>query len=200
MPTQIRLASAWARERAWTARGGLTGAEPPGSRAAGRLRDHVVIDLDATPVTAHPGKQDVRGTSKAASDIIPSGRAWTTPRPGAGDGAAVGERWEQPAVDHLTVLEQAPTQIPDRWRSAKILIRADGAGYAHASALSSQYLALSVGYPVTEAVRDAIGPVRTWVLHSANNSDGGVRKQVDVVEVTHLLQLSRWASTSPGCA
>ena len=38
------------------------------------------------------------------------------------------------------------------------LIRADGAGYSHAliTALSTQGLEFSVGYPVTEAVRDAI--------------------------------------------
>jgi len=48
----IRLARAHARDRAWLARGELTGCELPGSRAAGRLLAQVVIDLDATLVTA----------------------------------------------------------------------------------------------------------------------------------------------------
>jgi hypothetical protein len=48
----IRLARAQARDRAWLARGELTGCELPGSRAAGRLLAQVVIDLDATLVTA----------------------------------------------------------------------------------------------------------------------------------------------------
>ncbi len=75
------------------------------------------------------------------------------------------------------MLERALTQVPDRWRSKKVLIRADGAGYSHAliTALSQQGLDFSVGYPVTEAVRDAIGlvPERTWT--TANNADGGIR-------------------------
>ena len=55
----------------------------------------------------------------------------------------------------------ALAQLPDRWRSKPILIRADGAGYFHAliAALSEQRLEFSVGYPVTDAVRDAIALV-----------------------------------------
>ena len=50
---EIRLARALARDRAWLARGELTGIELPGSRAADRLFEQVVIDLDATLVTVH---------------------------------------------------------------------------------------------------------------------------------------------------
>jgi len=57
MLAKIRLARAEARDRAWLARGELTGAELPGSGAAGKLIGQVVIDLDATLVTAHsPGQ------------------------------------------------------------------------------------------------------------------------------------------------
>ena len=104
------------------------------------------------------------------------------------------------AADHLTVLDRALTQIPDRWRSKKVLIRADGAGYSHAliTALSEQHLEFSVGYPVTDAVRDAITLVPKWAWQAANNSDGGLREHADVIEVTGLLELSRWTSTCPG--
>jgi hypothetical protein len=62
------------------------------------------------------------------------------------------------------VLDRALTQLPDRWRSKPILIRADGAGYSHAliSALSAQGLEFSIGYPVTDAVRAAIRLVPKW--------------------------------------
>jgi len=56
MLARIRLARAQARDRAWLARGEITGAELPGSRAAGTLIGQVVIDLDATLVTAHSDK------------------------------------------------------------------------------------------------------------------------------------------------
>ena len=52
----IRLARAHARDRAWLARGELTGTELPASRAAGNRIGQVVIDLDATLVTAHSDK------------------------------------------------------------------------------------------------------------------------------------------------
>ena len=104
------------------------------------------------------------------------------------------------AADHLAVLERALSQIPDRWRSKQVLIRADGAGYSHAliAALSQQGLEFSVGYPVTEAVRDAIRLVPAWAWQAANNSDGGLREHADVIEVTGLLDLSRWTKSGPG--
>ena len=104
------------------------------------------------------------------------------------------------AADHLTVLDRALTQIPDRWRSKKVLIRADGAGYSHAlaSAISVQGLEFSAGYPVTDAVRDAIRLVPKHAWQSANNSDGQLREHADVIEITHLLDLSRWNKTCPG--
>jgi hypothetical protein len=56
MLSTIQLARAQARDRASTARGELTGTELPGSRAADQTIAEVVIDLDATLVTAHsPG-------------------------------------------------------------------------------------------------------------------------------------------------
>ena len=64
MLTRIRVARAGARDRAWTARGGLTGSELPGSRAAGKTISEVVIDLDATLVTAHSDKEDAKGNFK----------------------------------------------------------------------------------------------------------------------------------------
>ena len=103
------------------------------------------------------------------------------------------------AADHLTVLDRALAQIPDRWRSKPILIRADGAGYSHAriAALAEQQLQFSVGYPVTDAVRDAISLVPTWAWPAANNADGRLREHADVIEVTQLLDLSRWTSSCP---
>ncbi len=60
----IRLARAVARDRAWLARGELTGSELTGSRAAGKTIEQVVIDLDATLVTAHSDKEGAKGNFK----------------------------------------------------------------------------------------------------------------------------------------
>ncbi len=200
MLSEMRLVRAQARDRAWVARGELTGSELPGSRAAGKTFSEVVIDLDATLVTAHSEKQDARGNFKGGFGHHPLG-AWLD---NTGEALAMllrpGNAGSNTAADHLVVLERALTQIPDRWRSKKVLIRADGAGYSHAliTALSEQQLDFSVGYPVTEAVRDAIGLVPSNAWQTANNSDGGLREHADVIEVTHLLELSRWTKTCPG--
>ena len=73
MPGAIRRVRAQARDRAWTARGELTGSELPGSRAAGETISDVVIDLDATLVTAHSDKEDARGDFKGGFGHHPLG-------------------------------------------------------------------------------------------------------------------------------
>ena len=75
MLAAIRLGRAQARDRAWLARGELTGAELPGSRAAGKTISQVVIDLDATLVTAHSDKEGARGNFKGGFGYHPLG-AW----------------------------------------------------------------------------------------------------------------------------
>ncbi len=200
MLAQIRQARSEARDRAWLARGELTGAELPGSRAAGKTISEVVIDLDATLVTAHSDKEDARGNFKGGFGHHPLG-AWLD---NSNEALAMvlrpGNAGSDTAADHLVVLERALTQIPDRWRCKKVLIRADGAGYSHAliTALSQWGLDFSVGYPITEAVRDAIRLAPTWAWRAANNADGGLREHADVIEVTGLLDLSRWTNTCPG--
>ena len=163
MLAKIRFARAQARDRAWLARGELTGSELPGLRVAGKTISQVVIDLDATLVTAHSDKEGARGNFKGGFGYHPLG-AWLD---NTGEALAAllrpGNAGSNTAADHLTVVDWALTQLPDRWRGKPTLIRADGAGYSHAliSALSPQGLEFSVGYPVTEAVRDAIRFVPT---------------------------------------
>jgi len=200
MLAKIRLARAQARDRAWLARGELTGVELPGSRAAGKTINEVVIDLDATLVTAHSDKEGAKGNFKGGFGYHPLG-AWLD---NTGEALAAllrpGNAGSNTAADHLTVIDAALAQLPDRWRGKPILIRTDGAGYSHAliATLSEQSLEFSVGYPVTEAVRKAIAKMPAWAWQVASNADGDLREHADVVEVTDVLDLSRWARHCPG--
>jgi hypothetical protein len=127
-------------------------------------------------------------------------RGWTSPARRWPRSCVPGNAGSNTAADHLLVLDRALAQLPDRWRSKKILVRADGAGYSHAliSALSAAGLEFSIGYPVTDAVRDAIRLVPTWAWQVASNADGDLREHADVVDVTGLLDLTRWAGSCPG--
>ena len=200
MLAEVRQARALARDRAWVARGQLTGTELPGSRAAGKTIDAVVIDLDATLVTAHSDKEDAKGNFKGGFGYHPIG-AWLD-NTGEALGAILrpGNAGSNTAADHLALLELALTQIPDRWRDKPIMVRADGAGYSHAllASLCQQGLEFSVGFPVTDAVRGAIAKMPDWAWQVASNADGDLREHADVVEITDVLDLSGWTKTCPG--
>jgi len=200
MLAAIRQGRAQARDRAWLARGELTGAELPGSRAAGKTISQVVIDLDATLVTAHSDKEGARGNFKGGFGYHPLGAWLDNTNEALAAVLRPGNAGSNTAADHLTVVDQALAQLPDRWRSKPILVRADGAGYSHAliAALSAQGLEFSVGYPVTEAIRTALTQVPKWAWQAPSNADGDLREHADVVEVTGLLDLSNWTTDCPG--
>ncbi len=144
-------------------------------------------------------KEGARGNVKGGFGYHPLG-AWLD---NTGEALAAllrpGNAGSNTAADHLTVPELALSQVPDRWGSKPILVRADGAGYSHAliTALSQQGLEFSVGYPVTDAVRDAIAQIPKWAWQEACNADGDLREHADVVEITGMLDLSKWTKTCP---
>jgi len=191
---ELRLARAGARERAWTARGELTGTELPPARAAGRDLDYAVIDIDATLVTAHSEKEGAAGNFKGGFGFHPIG-AWLD---NTGEALAAilrpGNAGSNTASDHIAVLDLALAQLPDAHRCKPILVRVDGAGFSHAliAHLAAAGLQYSVGFPSTEAVRAAIGMVPAWVWRPAVDAVGGVRDGADVAEITGLLTLSGW--------
>ena len=167
---------------------------------ARRTIPEVVIDLDAALVTAHWDEQDARGNFKGGFGHHPL-EAWLD---NTNEALAMalrpGNAGSNTAADHLSVLDQALTQIPDRWRHKKILIRTNGAGHSHAliAALSAQGLEFSVGYPVTDPVREAIALAPAWAWSLANNGDGDLREHADVIEDTGLLDLTAWTGSCPG--
>jgi hypothetical protein len=50
----------------------------------------------------------------------------------------------------------------------------------------------SVGFAITEPVRDAIALVPKKAWQAALDTDGDVRKNADVIEITDLLDLGKW--------
>ena len=104
--------------------------------------------------------------------------------------------------DHIAVLTAAIGQVPTAHRR-KMLIRADGAGASHGlldwltggcghDAKRGRTVEYSVGYAVTDKVRDAIARVPKQAWQPAITAQGEPREHGDVVEITDMLSLSTW--------
>ena len=102
-------------------------------------------------------------------------------------------------ADHIDVLGRAIAQVPAAYRK-KLLVRADGAGASHGlldwltdqNKIRGRHLDYSVGFAVTQKVRDGIGLVPKQAWTPAIDTDGDAREGGDVVELTGLLDLTTW--------
>jgi hypothetical protein len=126
----IAAARAAARERAWS----LAGEHAPdhGTDASRPL----VIDVDATLVTAHSEKEYAAPTFKPGFGFHPLWAFVNHGQQGTGEPLAFllrrGNAGSNTVADHITVLRQALAQLPGgRRRGKNVLIRIDGAGGTH---------------------------------------------------------------------
>jgi Transposase DDE domain group 1 len=174
----LRLARARARRRAWQA----------GAWVDGLL----VIDLDATLVTAHSDKQGAAGTYKHTFGFHPLA-AWLDRGDGTGEPLAAilrpGNAAANTAADQIDVVDLALAQLPTQAREQQpILVRADSAGATHAflGHLREQGMRFSVGFDLDSRVRAAILtlPADAWL--PAVDADGGDRDGAQVAELASL--------------
>lgn len=195
---QLRRARATARERAWLARAEL-GRDLRTVQAGGRAWPGLVIDLDATLVTAHSDKEKAAATFKGGFGYHPLLAFLDNTNEALAGVLRAGNAGSNTTTDHIEVTDLALAQIPDEHRHGqKILIRADGAGatkdwLGHLHALRSNEsspgldVEFSVGFTMTAAVQAAILalPKRAWT--PAVQVDGSLREGADVAELTGLL-------------
>ena len=95
----------------------------------------------------------------------------------------------------MAVLDRALAQVPAEYiESLEILVRADTAGATHGLVgyCRDGNMRFSVGYELTEPVRDAIVqiPADAWV--PALDQDGSARENGEVAEITDMVDLSAW--------
>jgi hypothetical protein len=157
----------------------------------------IVLDVDASLVESHSDKEGAAPTYKkhifGLHPIIVSCA-------NTDEVLAVllrkGNAGSNTVADHVTVLRQAIAQLPPRYRR-KIIFRADGAGatkdllaWIKTEAARHGYTwHYSVGFDVTEPVRDAIATVRPSVWACALTPDNKVRRGAHVTDITGLLTL-----------
>jgi hypothetical protein len=108
------------------------------------------------------------------------------------------------ALDHVELLDAALAQLPwptraeDEEQGPRVLVRSDSAGASHdfVGAIAERGLEFSVGFDVTESVREAILrlPERSWEV--AITKELEEREGDEVAEITSLLDLSLWPQGS----
>lgn len=189
----IDAARAVARARVWE----LAGTHAP--HAGKSADDPLVVDLDATLVTAHSEKENADRTWKKGFGFHPLWAFADHGPEGSGEPLAVllrpGNAGANTAADHVTVATAALAQLPRRLRRGRsVLIRTDSGGGTHAFLdwLHRRRLAYSVGFTLPESATDLIARVPAGAWTPAYNSDGQPRDGAWVAELTGLMDLSGW--------
>ena len=195
---RIARARARVRRHVWDQ---LPGGLPASPVAGTDLGDVVVLDPDATLVTAHSEKECASATFKGGFGFHPLG-VWCD---NTGEMLAVklrpGNANANHAGDHIEVLAEAISQIPAAYRRT-ILVRTDTAGATHQlldwlsiqNKVRGGRVQYSIGFPVHKgvAVHDAIHALPETVWTAAVDADGEVRDGAQVAELTDVLDLTRW--------
>ena len=189
----MREARAVARERAWTA-----GAGPD-------LTDGLVLDVDASLVTAHSEKELAAPNYKRGFGFHPLLVFLDRPEVSGGEALAAmlrpGNAGSNTALDHITVGDLALAQLPAHVRPTpedpagpQVLIRADSAGATHGflNACRARGVRFSVGLAVDERVREAILMVPEHAWTPAIDAEEQLRGNGEIVELTALLDLTGW--------
>lgn len=193
---KIAIARARTRRHVWAH---LPGGVPASQVAGTDLGATVVLDVDATIVITHSEKQNAAATFKRTFGFHPLGVWCDNTSEFLAAKLRAGNAGSNTTADHIEVLTEAMAQIPGTHRK-KLLIRSDGAGASHGlldwlteqGQIRGRSLEYSIGFAVTEKIRDAIRLVPQQVWSPATNADGGVREGGDVAELTGLLDLSGW--------
>jgi hypothetical protein len=180
----IRAARAAARAAVWARRSPVSGT------------GQVVVDLDATLVTAHSEKEQAAPTFKRGFGFHPIlafvDHAGDDGSPGTGEPLAAmlrpGNANANNAADQIAVLDAALAQLPEDTRS-RVLVRGDaGSGVkaflAHVHELG---LLFSVGMNIRGPIRDALDAVPKQAWRCALDADGQPREGAQVAEVTRWL-------------
>lgn len=193
--TAIDTARASARATIWE----HAGADAPDHRIDA---DHpIIVDLDATLVTAHSEKEHAAATYKRGFGFHPL-LAFVDHGPG-GTGEPVaavlrpGNAGSNTAADHIEVTRKALAQLPFTTGSRpgkKVLVRTDGAGASHdyLNYLHRQRVSYSIGFAMTDALATELDEVPNTLWDCAVDASGQPREDAWVIEATGLLDLTGW--------
>jgi hypothetical protein len=192
----INKARAAVRERVWK----LAGEHGPDHRVD---KDRpLVIDLDATLITAHSEKEQAAPTFKRGFGFHPLGSWVDHGSDGTGEPLSMllrkGNAGSNTAADHIQVTKDALAQLPLGRRGGRVgrtvLIRTDGGGGTHdfLKWLYSQGLSYSIGFTLSQDMADKINELPPAAWTPAYDCEKKVRDGAWVAELTGMLDLDKW--------
>jgi hypothetical protein len=166
-------------------------------------RSPLVVDVDATLVTAHSEKEQAAPTFKRGFGHHPLTAFVDHGPAGTGEPVAMllrrGNAGSNTAADHIAVVRRALRQLPaDNRRGHRsgrsVLVRVDGAGATHELLewLTARRLSYSVGFGLPDDTADLLATIPKQAWSPAIDAEGEVRGGAWVAELTGLLNLSRW--------
>src|SRR5665811_829420 len=183
----IDRARAAARARVWAAAG------PHAPDHDADARNPVVVDVDATLVTAHSEKEQAKPTFKKGFGFHPLCAFVDHGPAGTGEPLAIalrpGNAGSNTATDHIAIISQALRQLPGARRGKSVLVRIDGAGSTHKVLdwLTRRRLSYPVGFTLPENTPDLLKLIPKDVWTPAYDAHDAIRDGAWVAELTHLM-------------
>ena len=193
MLDRIARARARARAHVWALIEQAPAGFPWLAIAGKALTGWLVIDMDATLVTARSDKEGAAPTWKKGYGFHPLGAWCANTRECLAMLLRPGNAGSNTFTDHKDVLAAAIRQIPARFRG-KVLVRVDGAGASHE--LIKHLLGMSsprrkvlftCGWMITGADEDAIRQVPAAAWKPGIGQDSAIEEDKAVAEITHLM-------------
>jgi hypothetical protein len=175
--SRIRKARAAARARAWQ---------------LGEAPRRLILDFDATLLTAHSEKEDASGTYKRGFGFHPLLCCEASTGEALAGILRPGNAGSNTAADHVEVLQLALAQLPEGALNRGTLVRCDSAGATHGflDVVVALDLSFSVGLDLSGRVRAAVLALAESDWVPALDSAGCEREGAWVAELT--LDLSAW--------
>jgi cytochrome c1 len=203
-PVLARIAQARARIRkhAW-ALIAATGRGFPWIAVAGKtLEGWLVIDMDATLVTACSDKGNARPVWKMGYGFHPLAAWCINTRECLDMLLRPGNAGSNTFEDHKEVLTAALKQVPASFRR-RILVRIDGAGASHkllehllTLTAKRRALLFTCGWIILDACEQAIASLPETAWQPGLLQDGGLEDDKDCAEITHLMtRAGDWPSS-----
>jgi hypothetical protein len=175
----VRRARASARARVWE----LAGAP-----------ERVIIDIDATLISAHSEKEQAAGTYKHGFGFHPLLAYEAGTEEALAGILRPGNAGANTASDQIEVLDLALAQLPEAAQGPGLLVRADSGGATHAflDHVAKRGLCFSVGFDLTEPVRQAILALSEQAWRPALTQAGEQREGAWVAELALDLEANGW--------